>query len=147
MMPKAIKDGLKAVRYGREGVRNYNGDLIVDDLNWFQIGIQALGFTPDEVAYQYQKNRAVKNIEQRIIKRRKKLLNRYAIARRNKDTDFMTTVKGEIAAFNKKNYKFRIKRSHLNASMKRRRKLSRQSDHGIYINKKLRNTVKKRVRY
>lgn len=48
MMPKAVKDPMKAFRYATEGATNLKGDTIVDDVGYGDVIRQALGFYPGE---------------------------------------------------------------------------------------------------
>ena len=56
MMPKAIKDPMKAFRYATEGATNKRGDVIVDNIDTGDVIRQALGFTPAKLAEQYKLN-------------------------------------------------------------------------------------------
>jgi hypothetical protein len=100
MLPKALKDAMKAVRYASEGVTSTRGDLVTDTDAMDEL-LQAIGFTPAEVAKQYDVNRALKDREQHILDRRKALLAAYAMALRQDDQDAALEVRRKIMAFNK----------------------------------------------
>lgn len=57
MLPKALKDAMKAVRYASGGVTSTRGDLVTETDGIDEV-LQAIGFTPAEVARQYDVHRA-----------------------------------------------------------------------------------------
>lgn len=59
--------GSLASRFATEGVNNLRGDPLVADLSVWQILLQVSGFSPAEVAKQYERNSALKNYEQHIL--------------------------------------------------------------------------------
>jgi len=66
MMPKVVKDNMKAFRYASEGALNLRGDAIVADLTGLEVGMQAVGFTPSRVMRQYDVNSALYKYKDRI---------------------------------------------------------------------------------
>jgi hypothetical protein len=72
-VPKAARDGLRAMRYGLSGFETKNGDEIAE------VGVhamisQAMGFTPSYVAEAYDKMSRAYNLEARIEGERSRLL-------------------------------------------------------------------------
>lgn len=137
-VPKFLKDGLKAIRYHNEGVNNLRGDTLVESMDWDKVVSQMLGMTPAELQERYEANNAIKNAEQRLKDRRRLLMNRFALAYRLNDPEFLAEVRREIVRFNKHNPPIRITRGNLMRSMRSRRSHSRDQIQGIVVDKKLR---------
>ena len=77
MLPKAVKDLGKAMRYSEEGVTNRQRDVLMDDLTYMELFGQLVGFTPARVSEMYAGKRAVKGIETALMRRRTRLTNAY----------------------------------------------------------------------
>lgn len=134
MLPKAIKDGMKAVRYSTEGVKNWKNDTLLEDLGAVELFGQALGFTPARVSEMYAGANAVKNYETRIERRRKVLMNQWVNAVRKQDAEGARDAMVEITAFNAKNPIFRIDyRRNLVPSLRNRMRVQSQTKEGVYV--------------
>lgn len=137
MLPKAIKDALKSMRYASDGVQTLSGNNIIDDVNDSDVIKQLLGFSPSVVSEQYERNNAIKGPEIRLKRRRSLLINRWAFAMRIKDRDLITEAMKEINSFNRVNPAIAILDKHRLASMKRRKSNSERSVNGVLIDKRL----------
>jgi len=137
MLPKAIKDAAKALRYHEEGVQNLKGNPIVADTSAYDELIQALGFTPAKVAQQYDKNNALKNYEAHILKRRSFLLAQYAIATKMGNLIQRRKVIQKMRAFSHKYPELNITAKTLKRSLKSRQSRSNEMQHGMHFNQKL----------
>ena len=133
MLPKAIKDGMKAVRYSREGVKNWNGDTLREDLSAMELIGQSIGFSSSSTAEMYSGANAIKNYEHNINRRRQILMNRYVQSVRNGDSDAAEKAMDNITAFNSKNPEFGITRQQLVQSYKQRQRVSAQTKDGAYL--------------
>ncbi len=120
MLPKGMKDVLKAARYATQGVNTLRGDPVVADVSLWQALLQGAGFAPAEVAERYERNRALKNYEEHITRRRETLMNAFAMAVRNGDQASREAVMEKIRAFNRANPEVAISASSIRASMKSR---------------------------
>jgi hypothetical protein len=138
-MPKAIKDGLKAMRYADEGVLNMKGDPIVDSsqLSGFDVVWQSIGFAPDRVAAQYAANNQAKTYEGRILDRRTRLMGAFAMAVIEKDPDTRQAALEKIRRFNQANPRMRIDYPALQRSIQTRLRYRQQADAGLHLNKRL----------
>jgi hypothetical protein len=137
MLPKALKDTLKAQRYATEGVNNLRGDPLVPDVSLRQTLLQLAGFTPAEVAKQYDVNRSLKNYEQAILDRRGYLLDAFAMALRLDDGEARQEALDKIKAFNRANPEIAITTKGIRQSLGARARYSRDAEHGITLNRKL----------
>ncbi|MDX9893911.1 MAG: PLxRFG domain-containing protein [Desulfofustis sp.] len=134
MLPKAVKDGMKAMRYSTEGVKNWKHDTLLEDLGAVELFGQALGFTPSRVSEMYAGANAVKNHETRLERRRQVLMNRWVNAIRERDTEKAREAMAAITAFNAKNPIFRIDyRRNLIPSLRNRMKAQAQTKEGVYV--------------
>ncbi|MBN5143489.1 PLxRFG domain-containing protein [Stenotrophomonas maltophilia] len=145
MLPKGLKDMIKAGRYATQGVNTLRGDPVVEDLSPWEILLQANGFAPEKVSRQYETTRALKNYEQHILDRRKSLVNAFAMALRNGDASDRASVLSKIGAFNKANPELAITSSGLQQSIKNRARYSARAEAGIILNPKLAARLNKAV--
>lgn len=145
VLPKALKDVLKAGRYATQGVSNLRGDALVEDLNVWQTLLQLNGFTPAEVAAQYDRNRSLKNYEQHILDRRGHLVDAYAMANRTGDDEGRRDVLDAIRAFNQANPEIPVTTSTIRRSLLSRAKYSEKAEGGIVLNRKIAARVREAV--
>ncbi|HFF3032057.1 TPA: PLxRFG domain-containing protein [Stenotrophomonas maltophilia] len=145
MLPKGLKDMIKAGRYATQGVNTLRGDPVVADLSPWEILLQANGFAPEKVSRQYETTRALKNYEQHILDRRKSLVNAFAMALRNGDAGDRASVLVKIRDFNRVNPELAITSSGLQQSIKNRARYSARAEAGIVLNPKLAARLNKAV--
>lgn len=134
-LPKVIKDPLKALRYGTEGVTTMRGDPVVDEISATELLFQSVGFTPANIARQYDANRSTRYLFDRVRHRRQLLMNRFALAAFTGDADLRRSTLQDIGAFNRANPRNAISRDRLVQSLKNRRRYSQQAIHGISLPK------------
>jgi len=139
LMPKALKDMSKAIRYMEEGVTNRRGDVIVtpEDISNWNAFSQAFGFSPTNVTLQYEQNRATGNVAKAITDRRASLLDRLAVSIREADIETRKEVIEEIKVFNNKNPSMRIESANALSSLRSRYKYSARAKHGLSLPPKL----------
>lgn len=104
--PKFVKDGLKAWRYIFSGLTNPRGEEILpaDALEWRDIIVQAIGFTPARVAEAYERRGTLFEADRRISDERSQLLNRFAGAVQGRDSGARAAALDQIRQFNRKPY-------------------------------------------
>lgn len=139
MVPKFVKDVSKAQRYFDEGATTLKGDQLKeeDEFSPVDLMLQAMGIADSGVSKQYQENAAIKGYEQRILKRRQRLLTRYYQAWKEGDSKEKMEVLRDISRFNKANPKIRVDHKTLSRSVKTRQRYRERADHGVILNKKL----------
>lgn len=137
MMPKAIKDVMRSGRYADEGLQTMGGDTIIDELGAWEVVSQAMGFTPAHVAEQYDRNSALKNAEQHVMRERRSLMNGYAMATRQGDTEKLQEIRAQIADFNSRYSSWKITGKTLMQSNRSSLNSDRRTVDGIVLNKKL----------
>lgn len=135
MMPKFAKDLMRSYRYMDEGARTLKGDPIIEDMPAADALKQALGFMPAELAERYDRNRSMKNKEQRIIEQRGTILSDYDQAMREEgDT---AAIEARIDRFNEKNPDYPITVRTIRQSMKSRQRMRDTKIGGVNLNPKL----------
>ncbi|PJC87854.1 PLxRFG domain-containing protein [Vibrio sp. HA2012] len=141
MVPKVFKDGMKAYRYAEEGALNSRGDAYreAEDFSTLDLGLQAMGMTPDELSKQYQLNNARKQYEQHVLDRRSNLMKAYYLAWKQRDTGLMLETQKAIGKFNRKYPKLALTSQKIKQSIKTRQRYSQRSSSGVNLNKNLRN--------
>lgn len=150
MVPKAIKDLMKAWRYANEGLLTRKGDVILpkDDMQVWDIVKQASGFTPAKVSTAHELRGRKYDAQNRIKNERSTLINRFATAIRNGDQDARKRVIQQIIAWNKRSYAkaLPITRETLERSLKTRARLAaRREDGFLPINEKIGAYLSKRT--
>ena len=143
MVPKFVRDAMKAFRYETDGATNTRGDVV---LPREQIGTggalaQALGFMPADLAEQYERNAGMKRIESQIMNRRHDLINAWAVARMAGDTEGVADATKAVRKFNAENREVPISAETLHSSMRSRIQRSRDSEGGQYLNRRLRDRL------
>lgn len=136
-MPKAVKDLMRAGRYSAEGVQTLSGDMLVEELQGWEVLAQALGFTPAHLAEQYERNGSLKNAEQHILQQRRQLLNRHALAVRAADEEARQALREDMQAFNQRYPQVAITGVSLMQSMRARAQRDQRTDGGLALDKRL----------
>ena len=145
MLPKFAKDGMKAVRYAKEGANTLRGDPIVPDVSGPEVLLQALGFSPAKLAEQQRVNNALMNYQKFIQDRRQSLLNAFAMAQLAGDEDGRGDALAKIQDFNAKYPEIAIRPGTIRESLRTRAQRTAQADNGIMLNRKLASRVKAEV--
>lgn len=136
MMPKVLKDSMKAYRYATEGAENLRGDKLKADFNSFELVGQALGFSSSEISELYEKNNAVNRLASSLGNRRQRLLDGIANARIDKDSEKADRLRREIAEFNRKNKDNPITAKSIRLSIRARLRRSSHVESGLYVSKR-----------
>jgi len=102
MTPTAVRNGLKALRYGDEGVRTRRNDPILDDITNGQLLGQWLGFAPSEYTRRQEEAQGLKRISIASSKERSQLLKKYYMAISYGDHAEREEILAEIGKYNKK---------------------------------------------
>ena len=143
MMPKAIKDSMKALRYSIDGVENLRGDKLKEDYSVAEGFGQLMGFASSEISEVYEQNNAISRVTAKRDNRRSKLLSDAANARNDRDINEFNKIWKEVKAFNEKNPKRRILMSNVIQSMKGKNRRSESTTNGLYTPKRNRDIANK----
>lgn len=140
MMPKMFKDPMKAYRYMTEGAKNMRGDTVAEVTNPDVIK-QVLGFTPARIAEQYKINNASYNLQQSIMKERKRIMDDYYKADQEGDEAKVDELIKKIEKYNEKNPEQAITPRSIIQSRKNRDKGAENAVGGMRYNSKLRDRL------
>ena len=135
-----LRNITKAIRLSKEGALTTRGEPIIEDVSLTETALQAVGFTPQRLAGQYQLNAWQKDMEKQILDRRQGLINQKFNARARGDYDTEADVNEEIQNFNIMNPEkgLKITSETLAASARTRAKQSKETKAGIYLSKPFR---------
>ena len=149
MLPTALGNTLKTVRYNTEGMTNrYGVPIIEGDPSVYESFMQLVGFTNIELSEAYTEANALRGPERKLQKRRSHLLLKYFLAKQTGDTGGMENIQKEIDAFNKKAPRgFTITPSVRNRSMRSREERLKNSVKGVYISKTRRPGLEERYSF
>ena len=141
LAPAFIKNPLVAARYANEGVNTLRGDPLMEEMGPFYLLMQSLGIRSSELAERQWYNIQIKGQEQDVMKQRQNLLNLYGISFMSNDADTFEKSLNKIFEFNAKHPSVAIPAESLNKSIKERFTKSAQTDHGLYIDKRMRGLL------
>lgn len=133
MLPIAMRNPIKALRYADEGVVDRSGVVVRDEVSLAGIASQVVGFSPSEVRLSFEGKSAIYNADRRLVARRSDLLASFSRAAMEGDQDGMIEARNEIAAFNEKNPGRRIQANHMMQSVKARQRRIALAQDGIYL--------------
>lgn len=145
VLPKALKDVVKAGRFASEGANTLRGDALLPDLSLRQTLLQLAGFAPAELADRYDRNSALKNYEEHILNRRTRLIDAFAMAQRLGDSEGRRDTLVSIRKFNQANPEIAISGATIRRSLMARSRYSKRAEAGIVLNPKLAAKVRAAV--
>lgn len=139
MAPKFLSDALKTIRYASEGALNYDRDVVLspEEFTNRDLFIQAMGFTPTRLSTQYEQQRAIKDTEGALTRRRSNLMNSLFLAAKLGDNREMKDVIVRIGKFNKANPSIAITTSGIMQSAKVRAAYDARTINGTAVSKNL----------
>jgi hypothetical protein len=133
MLPSAIGNGLKSIRYATQGANTLRGDPIISEVSPWNIGAQLFGFAPAEYIRQLEDNANRKRIDRTIAEDKTKLLRHYYMAVRVGDQQGASDVMKKIMDFNKKHPEVGIDADTIIRSMTQHMKTTATMYHGIVL--------------
>lgn len=143
MVPLPISNMMKSFRYYSDGVLTMKGDPIVEEVNNYQSFLRFIGYAPTEIARQLEENTAIRAVESQATLSRKQLLNRFALAVHTGDTDALEDIEAAIERFNEKFEGYEITGETLSQSLKAREAARAEVEHGLRINKRIRDVYER----
>jgi hypothetical protein len=141
MVPKFIRDPMRAGRYAVDGAETYNGDPIIDTFGTGEIIGQAIGFTPARLSERYDANTRMKNEEKRIMKERSGIMKEAAKSVM-KGRGLPESVVGKVKDFNERVPEYPITSKSLKQSIGGRERASVRNEFGIQLNPKLNDRIR-----
>jgi uncharacterized protein YnzC (UPF0291/DUF896 family) len=144
MLPIALRNVLKGVRYATEGANTLRGDPVMGDVNGYSAAMQILGFAPADLLNKYEDNAYAKKFQDATVGQGKKLLKQYYIADRLGDYDRANMLRDKLFALSDK-HDLGITEETISQSVTARDKISDEMYNGIQINKKIRNEIERSI--
>ena len=141
ILPAFAKAPMTAIRYGREGATTLKGDPLMEEMGPFYLVMQSLGIRNAELAERQFYNIQIKGQEVAVLKERTNLLNLFALGFMSGDADVTDKALEKIYKFNDKHSSVAIPADSIVRSILDRMKKSAQTDHGLFIDKKMRGVL------
>lgn len=135
LLPKAIRDPVRAYRLSTEGFQDLSGKVYLDAeaYSWWDFTQQVIGFTP-KTASDIAGARSLGVTQRKMEAKRERFFTRYYTAKGPERAE----VWREIQEWNRENPAFRITMSSLTRSVAQRRKDERRTVDGIVVPKQQR---------
>ena len=144
IMPSFARNAMKGMRYMSEGALTLKGDPVDEDINAYNVLMQAIGFSPADLSSNYEKTSAAKSYEKEVGARRVRLLNLHDMAKTAGDMDLMAEAKDAISEFNDKHPNSKITGDTLRKSESSRKAAEKNMINGVTFNKKLRGEIEEK---
>lgn len=138
MLPAAVRNVLKGLRYGQEGANTLRGDPVMGEISGYNAAMQVLGFAPAELMKQYEENAYLTGKQKAITGKEQNLLKQYYVAFRQNDFDRANELREKLFELGDKYPELGINEAMLNKSVKARDRISEKLYHGVQLNEKLR---------
>lgn len=138
ILPGFAKQPMVAYRYSKEGALTLQGDVMQKEFSPFELMMQGLGIRPADLAEIQFRNIKVKGQEQEILKKRQNVLNIFGLTIMTNDEEGTQAAIEKIIKFNTKYPTLAIDVDTLFKSIEGKFEKSAQTDHGLYVDPKLR---------
>jgi hypothetical protein len=132
-LPSPLANMVKAWRYETEGVMTRRGDKLINEVNGRQLVMQAMGFSPAEIANVYQQNNLLYNYKGQLDRRAQALIRAVVFANESQDTEMARLARQKIAQFNRTNPRIAITQERIRNAMMNRRRAHAKSIDGMFI--------------
>jgi len=115
VLPKSLRDFLKAQRYAEQGIRTRGNEVVVpaEDISALDRVIQMIGFQPQSVADVQLRRFLKEDFARELRGRRSDLTARWRTAKTNRDQAALSETEQEIGVFNAKYPERRITKAEL----------------------------------
>lgn len=133
MLPVAIRNPLKAVRYATDGQVDKSGITVKDDFNLFELAGQAVGFRPSDLALKQEGKSAVYRRDRALSAARAKILSAMTKAMAEQDAAALRELRGVVAQWNRKHPERAIKSENIMAGVRNRQRRVAGAKDGIYL--------------
>jgi hypothetical protein len=143
MMPSAIGNAMKSIRYATEGTKTLRGDPITGEISPWNAGAQAFGFAPAEYTRQLEINAKEKNANKDADEEKTKLLRKFYIATREGDSGEKEALLEEMRKFSKKHPGAAITGETVLSSMRQHMTTTANMYHGVLFSKGMRSELLK----
>lgn len=136
MLPVALRNPLKAVRYAMDGQMDKSGISVKDDFNLFELAGQAAGFRSSDLALKQEGKSAVYRRDRALSAAREKILSAMTKAVMEQDAAALRELRGVVAQWNRKHPERAIKSENIMAGVRNRQRRVAGAKDGIYLSDK-----------
>ncbi|HHL3629569.1 TPA: PLxRFG domain-containing protein [Neisseria meningitidis] len=136
MLPVALRNPLKAVRYATDGQVDKSGITVKDDFNLFELAGQAAGFRSSDLALKQEGKSAVYQRDRALSAARAKILSAMTKAVVEQDAAALRALRGVVAQWNRKHPERAIKSENIMSSVRNRQRRVAGAKDGIYLSDK-----------
>jgi len=147
MVPKVVRDMMRAVRYNAEGAKTYSDEplLLPEQFTNYDLFLQAMGMTPNKLMLRYEQNRELKNMNTRLTNRRNLLQDKAWMAIQYGDAADKAEAQAATLKWNMAHPNWIIGWDELKASAMSRRRMSIQTFGGIALNPRMDYKLRKEM--
>jgi len=138
LLPGFAKQPLVTARYATEGARTLQGDIMKKEFTPFELMMQSLGIRSADLAEIQFRNIKIKGMAEEIKMKRENLLNIIGLTVMTNDEKGIQKAIEKVIKFNKKYPTIAIEIDTIFKSIEGKYEKSAQTDHGLYIDPKLR---------
>jgi len=148
LMPKAVSDAMKTIRFATQGAQTYSQDIIMhpDEFSTYELFIQFIGFSPAELTRRYEQNRDIKDMEMRLKRRHKHLVDTLFRAYNFQDRALARETMQKIGKWNRSNPRYPISGMTILQSAKMRQDYDMRTVGGVSVDKRL-QYLQRELRY
>ena len=139
--PSFARNLLKAQRFYAEGPQTIAGDQIAPPIDIREAIMQGLGFPPSDYIQLLEQNAASSKMDRYASKLRSEIYTRYYRARKEHDVEALARIREEIKEYKVKFPKYPIRQQDLQASYKRRDRISKEKIAGLTVNRNLESQI------
>ena len=139
--PSFARNLFKAQRFYAEGPQTVAGDQVAPPINIREAIMQGLGFAPSDYIQLLEQNAASSKMDRYASELRSDIYTRYYRARKEHDVEAIARIREEIKEYRAKFPRYPIRQRDLQASYKRRDRISREKIAGLTVNTNLRSQI------
>jgi len=133
MSPAFARNVLQTGRFAQEGALTRRGDAIVDEFTFLELAGKLVGFSPARYTYANEVNRARKNLDRALNKKKSTLTKQLYKFTTAGDFEAVNEVRKKIVQFNLKHPDVAITPESIERSMKRHQRTTSEMQAGTYI--------------
>lgn len=146
ILPSALGNVFKAWRFASEkGALTKDGEVIMEDINAYNIAMQAIGLAPSELSELYERRGQAMDVQDKVRKRKDRLLDLAWAAQQSGDEETFEEAREKLVALNR-NHPGTIQKDTIQRSFRNKAASIRNSVTGLSFDKALRFELIRRFR-
>ena len=139
--PSFARNLLKAQRFYAEGPQTVAGDQVAPPIDVRETIMQGLGFPPSDYIQLLEQNAASSKMDRYASELRSDIYTRYYRARKENDVEALARIQEEVEEYRAKFPGYPIRQQDLQASYKRRNRISKEKIAGLTVNRNLESQI------